>query len=213
MLLPGLAVAQGFSWLVLLTLVASLALSGAVYAVLVHRSTSNRRWIDISEWARGRRMRADSRPTEPADVVLEELAQRGASAVMCLSGNGMSIARLRSPRGAWHVLVRRIGEAANWPATGLRPTAASASLLDLFGLTSFPLLGPTMRFTVYSTDQVAARRLHNSPARALLPADIGLLLSGTHLVLDFSSRPFDPITFGRMTALADQIAEHLPVTG
>jgi len=47
--------------------------------------------------------------------------------------------------------------------------------------------------------------------RSLLPPDVGLLLHGRHLVLDFSDRPFDAIEFGRMLALADQLAARLPV--
>ena len=34
---------------------------------------------------------------------------------------------------------------------------------------------------------------------------IGLLLHGEYLLLDFSERPFDPIEFGRMLAVADQL--------
>jgi hypothetical protein len=45
---------------------------------------------------------------------------------------------------------------------------------------------------------------------ALLPADIGLLLVEQNLVLDFSSRPFDPLEMQRIDALAEQIVLHLP---
>ena len=38
----------------------------------------------------------------------------------------------------------------------------------------------------------------------------GLLLHGQHLVLDFSSRPFDRLEFTRMIALAEQLLAHLP---
>ena len=46
--------------------------------------------------------------------------------------------------------------------------------------------------------------------RSLLPADVGLLLIGRQLLLDFSDRPFDSIEFGRMMSLTDQLVKHLP---
>jgi hypothetical protein len=45
---------------------------------------------------------------------------------------------------------------------------------------------------------------------ALLPPDVGLLLAGENLVLDFSTRPFDPLELQRVDALAEQIVMHLP---
>jgi hypothetical protein len=109
----------------------------------------------------------------------------------------------------WHVLVRRIES--DWPTTALRPTGAQASLVDLYSLSSFPLMGQTQRFVVFGTDSAPARRVSKSSLRTLLPPDIPLLLHGRYLLLDFSSRPFDPIEFDRMTALADQLAQHLPL--
>jgi len=114
-----------------------------------------------------------------------------------------------TPVRHWHVLVRTVES--EWPPTGLRPASAAASLLDVFPLASFPLMGPTDRFVVYGTDSAPARRLHKSHVRALLPPDVGVLLYGRHLVLDFTNRPFDTIEFGRMIALADQIVAHLPI--
>jgi hypothetical protein len=111
----------------------------------------------------------------------------------------------------WHVLIRPIE--ADWLPTGARPAQARASLLDLFSLASFPLLGNSERFVIYGADSAAARALAGSSARALLPPDIGLLLHGRHLLLDFSARPFDAIEFDRMIALADQIVAHLPPPG
>jgi hypothetical protein len=73
-------------------------------------------------------------------------------------------------------------------------------------------MGDVTRFVVFGSDSHAARILSKSEARALLPPDIGLILHGQHLVLDFSARPFDGIELGRMVALADQLAGHLPTT-
>ena len=119
-----------------------------------------------------------------------------------LGGNAVE-----TPR--WHVLVREVPAMA-WAVTGLRPTHAKASLIDLFSMMSFPGMGETERFVVFGVDSTAAKHLSRSQARALLPPDIGLLLAGTHPVLDFSTRPFDPIELGRMNALAEQLVTHLP---
>jgi hypothetical protein len=116
---------------------------------------------------------------------------------------------VETPR--WHVLVRQL-EGASWTPTGLRPVITKASVLDQFSLSSFPAMGEVERFIIFGTDSAAARTLSQSQARALLPPDIGLLLAGDHLVLDFSTRPFDPIELGRMTALAEQLVTHLPTS-
>ena len=81
---------------------------------------------------------------------------------------------------------------------------------DIGETSSYPRMGDVARFIVFGTDSQAARMLSKSETRALLPPDIGLLLHGRHLVLDFSARPFDGIELGRMVALADQLVQHLP---
>ena len=107
----------------------------------------------------------------------------------------------------WNVLVRQIGS--DWRPTGLRPVDAASSVLDLFSLGSFPTMG-TERFVAYGTDSAAARAVNKSMLRSLLPRDVGLLLHGRHMVVDFSARPFDAIELSRVVALADQLATHLP---
>jgi len=103
-------------------------------------------------------------------------------------------------------------ESAAWTPTGLRPVITKASVLDLFSLSSFPGMGEVERFVIFGVDSAPARILSRSEARALLPPDVGLLLAGNHLVLDFSNRPFDPIELGRMAALAEQLVTRLPAS-
>jgi hypothetical protein len=93
--------------------------------------------------------------------------------------------------------------------TALRPTSHTSSIIDLFSMSSFPSLGATQRFVIFGADGAAARSLSDSTAAALLPPDIGLILHGMFLILDFTSRPFDQIEFGRMIDLADQLAPRL----
>src|SRR5205823_5115492 len=98
-----------------------------------------------------------------------------------------------------------------WPATGLRPRACASSVLDLFPqLGSFPSLLSPERFVIFGVDPAAARRVAKSSLSALLPPDVGLLLHGSSLVLDFTARPFDAMELSRMCALVDQLVAHLP---
>lgn len=213
-----------FSWLVLLTLLLLLGLSAAAFVWQVQRWTMRPGWRALLDWSRERGWRlsrpaAGAAPGEPFDrlagarviTLLEAGPGAGAAAMKAMQlevppppGGAMAVEPSR-----WHVLVRQLGSA--WPATGLRPTHQRASLLDQFSLSSYPRMGETERFIVFGTDSAAARVLSKSHARALLPPDIGLLLHGRHLVLDFSTRPFDAIELGRMVALADQLVQHLPV--
>lgn len=120
---------------------------------------------------------------------------------------GSAGATLQPPR-TWHALVRQVE--ASWPPTALRPAARDESLLDLFSLASYPSMIASERFVIFGTDSAAARSVAKSSLPALLPPDIGLLLHGRVLVLDFSARPFDTIEFDRMLALAQHLTAHLP---
>jgi hypothetical protein len=210
-----------FSWAVLLTLVLITLVSAVMFVWQVRRWTTHRGWRALLDWSRERGFTL-SRPQTPAGEPFDRIA--GARVMTMLESEGagtmtraMQIELTDAAAGGggsgqpprWHVLVRQIGSAP-WPATGLRPANAPASLLDQFSLSSYPRMGDIARFIVFGTDSQAARMISKSEMRALLPPDIGLLLHGHHLVLDFSARPFDGIELGRMVALADQLVQHLP---
>ena len=223
-----------FSPVVLITLLVLLAVSAAVFVWQVLRWTSQPGWRALLDWSRERGFRL-SRPLGAAAAPREPFDRFGGARIVTLLESGETRAmQLEVPAATaattpgatqtagaaaadgsanepsrWHVLVRQISS--GWPATGLRPANLPASLLDQFSLSSYPRMGETDRFVVFGTDSAAARALSKSHARALLPPDIGLLLHGRHLVLDFSTRPFDGIELGRMVALADQLVRHLPV--
>lgn len=211
----------GISVEVLITLAMILVASSATFWVLVRRWESHRQWHALSEWASERKLRVRSAERDGRPVLLEALADHSPAVRLYYGGAATVLLQFqtapRQPPGTaglssapevWNVLIRSIGT--SWHPTGLRPTGAPASVLDLFSLAGFPLLGTTERFTVFGTDSVSARALSNSMIRSLLPPDIGLLLRGDALVLDFSDRPFDAIELDRMLALADQIAGKLP---
>jgi hypothetical protein len=228
-----------FSVLLLLTMLLVLGVSVAVFVWQVRRWTTHRGWRELLDWSRERGFKL-SRPNQPTGEPLDRMAAGAARVTTCLQKGAMQALQLEVPTAdgttsaavapeeppiapadpalpphappkqqRWHVLVKQIRT--SWPATGLRPSNAPASLLDQFSLSSYPGMGEVERFTVVGSDSHAARVLSKSQARALLPPDIGLLLHGQYLVLDFSSRPFDGIELGRMVALADQLEQHLPV--
>jgi len=222
---------------VLVVLLLTVGAASAMFIVLVWRATSHRRWVALAEWARERGFRFDPRPLRAPVPPLDAIRGTEPRARICLTDRRTLLAEIQTETAApvtttsetaptngpapstaapattrsWHVLIRPIE--ADWLPTGARPAQALASLLDLFSLASFPLLGASERFVIYGADSAAARALAGSSARALLPPDIGLLLHGRQLLLDFSARPFDAIEFDRMIALADQIVAHLPPPG
>jgi hypothetical protein len=198
--LPG----TGTSLLVFAALGLMLVASAMMFWVLTERSTSRRQRVSLAEWARdeGFRLRfhLPDRP-EPFGVLQGD----GLHVQVALTDRSgvMSLLQL----GNWNLLAQKIP--ADWKPTGLRPASAARSVLDRFSLESFPLMGPSERFVLYGIDSAAALSLSKSSARALLPPDVGLLLHGRNLVLDFSSRPFDAVELNRMRAIAGQIALHL----
>ncbi|CAN5578555.1 hypothetical protein BH20VER1_BH20VER1_31710 [soil metagenome] len=200
----------GFSWRILLTLLLVLGVSVAVFVWQVRRWTTHRGWRALLDWSRERGFRL-SRPDAPAGEPFERLTPTRVTTRL-ESGKTQAFQMLlgaEAQPSRWHVLVRQI--AAHWPPTALRPANVQVSLVDQFSLSGYPRMGEVERFVVFGTDSEAARALSQSHARALLPPDIGLLLHGRHMVLDFSARPFDGIELGRMVALADQLEQHLPI--
>ena len=216
----------GFSWMAMLALLLALSLSALVFAWQVQRWTTSRGWRALLDWSRERGFtlsRPQTPPGEPFDrfgtgARVTTLLARGPTRVMQLEipptptapeGAGAGAGNASVEPSRWHVLVRQV--TSSWPATGLRPAHLKASLLDQFSLSSYPRMGETERFIVFGTDSNAARVLSKSQARALLPPDIGLLLHGSFIVLDFSTRPFDGVELGRLVAIAEQLEKHLPV--
>ncbi len=237
-MIPSVLAAVPSAWVsarIIFALVTALIASSAMFWALVRRWTSQREWVAIAEWGRetGFRFRRDrATPPDP----LGALKDRNPVVRICLSNGRITIVQFEADppanpappivpgssaplpsiapvslprRPIWNLMMRRIES--SWSPTGLRPAAAQSSLLDLYSLSSFPLMGAQERFVLFSADSAAARALSASPARALLPPDIGLLLTENFLILDFSSRPFDTIEFSRMLAVIEQVSARLPV--
>jgi hypothetical protein len=210
-----------FSFLTLSTLLGVMALSGATFWLLVRRATSHRQWVALSDWGRARGFR--HRPIEesgslpepfasipaPPPVLRLWLSGKSSQLLQMQSGHETTAARAPSEIPSWNVLILHLD--VTWPPTALRPTQITLSTaLDQFPLTSFPSMISSERFVIFGADSGAAKVIAKSSVPALLPPDVGLMLHGKLLVLDFSTRPFDTIEFDRMLALGKHIASHLP---
>ncbi len=213
--MPG--VPSTFSWVALGSLLAALGASGWCFAWLCRRWTTDRPRSALLDWARGRRFRLDVPPAARLPAGLDALLAADPRAEVAIVRGPVAVVRFTTAAGvgsagrrpAWHALVRTTTAPPAAPV-GLRPAGAAASVLDLLpGLTGFPSLLPPERFVVHAADRPAARKLAASAARGLLPADVGLLVLGPALVLDFSGRPFDGVEFDRMIAVAEQVVGHL----
>jgi hypothetical protein len=220
----------GPSALVLSALLLLLGVSAGAFSLLVWRETSARRSVALAEWARAsgfyHNPLARLRPPAPLDqfgrgvrvracyvstraAVVDFVADRPPAASVSPPTDPAGTATVRPNGRVRHALVWPVQ--ADWPTVGLRPTGAVDSLVDLLPVPAQPARFGTERFVVYAGDRRAADAVAASHLRGLLPADIGLILAGKHLVLDFSDRPFDGIEFNRMIAVAEQMVAHLPV--
>jgi hypothetical protein len=204
-----------FDWKIFLVLVISLLASLAVFYTLVWRTTVARRRVTLADWARenGFIVRDGGPIMPPLNALIALQPRTGFVFRQKPRFGGMSILQMttdvpeRSPH-TWHLMVCPIPSP--WPPAGLRPTHHPLSLLDIFSLSSFPTMTSRERFTIFSVESAAAQALAKSSAAALLPPDVGMLLYGPWIVLDFSERPFDDIEFDRMLAVARQVIAHLP---
>jgi hypothetical protein len=202
-----------FSFMVLFMLLLMLCASAATFAMLTRRWTNDRPRAALLDWARDRRFRVV--PAEQLTVpigldalaglypVVEEMLIRGTATVVRATTSGTGTERHR-----WHLLLMTTSTART-PAA-LRPAAAAVSFVDLFMLPAFPAVLTPDRFAVHATDATAARAMTHSPARGLLPPDVGLLVHGPHVTVDFSIRPFDAVEIDRMLVIAGQILPGLP---
>lgn len=121
----------------------------------------------------------------------------------------ITLLRAQIDASTYNLLVLRVSQDP-WPATALRPSARPDTIIDRLKLFSYPSTMGVERFTLLGERPGPAKKLNESPARGLLPADIGLMVSGKLLILDFSSRPFDQLEFDRMIMLGRQVARSVP---
>ena len=198
-----------YVWTVPLTLIAVLCASAWMVSKLVTRHTQGRAAFSLWEWGVNKRFRRRPPGVVTVDALDEIRDYALRSNEHWQSHDGLtSIYRLQTvSRGDvvqhWHALVRTVEQYST--PIALRPAGAPHSLVDLMHLTLFPKLSSQTRFAVYGLRATDARELAGGAARALLPPDIGLIRNADAVILDFTSRPFDPVEFSRVCAIAEQI--------
>jgi hypothetical protein len=194
-----------FSWFTLLLLVLLFGLSLGMFMILERRWTTQRKWVELREWARSRGLRMRRSGHVPEALAMITFAQPWVR--LLFWDEGMSLLQLQTmqpeARG-WNVLVARCVGWRGGPAA-IRPVHQPASLMDLLNLPVVPTPVGTARFVALARETRSARMLVSSPVRGLIPPDVGLLRTEQWLVLDFSTRPFDPVELDRMLELARQI--------
>jgi hypothetical protein len=218
MSLAAPALPRLFSWPIFLSLLVVLVASSLVFRLLVRRWTTHRHWLDLSRWADENRMTLRGAASASVPPPLANAGNPPPTANVALTSDGLTFVEMHTLKAQrtdtsqftrWHLAVRRLES--NWPPTALRPRANPSSVTDLFpAMTSFPSMLPPERFVLFGVDSAAARRVARSSLPALLPPDIGLLLHGSTLILDFTSRPIDPMELSRLCALIEQLRAHLP---
>jgi hypothetical protein len=203
------------SALVLVTLLMILGASVWIFAALVRRETKHRKTVALALWARSRNLRVAA-----LGIDLPELApfkQFKPQVHSVVRGENLTLVQIETVETAliagivaakrWNLIFHKLSD--TWRTTALRPTAHAVSAADLFSLSSYPSLMPTQRFVIFGSESRSAQALAQSSAPALLPADVGLILYGNYLILDFSGRQFDEIEFDRLIDLTEQLAPKL----
>jgi hypothetical protein len=199
----------------LLMMFAMLAASVWVFAQLVGRQTRHRRRVSLSQWARARKMRVVDPSSVSPQAAFPSLAALDAKIISVVQGQTIALAQVQTNdaksasvaaatgRSSWNILQTALP--ADWPPCALRPASGAKSVIDLFGLSSFPSLAIDRRFMVFAAESRPAAQMVASGVLSRLPPDVGLLLTGRQMILDFTGRPFDEVEFSRMMELAEEI--------
>jgi hypothetical protein len=203
-----------FSWIVFISLVAMIVTSSCIFYFLTRRWTQDRPRAAIEDWARDHEFTLRFAPRAQLPAALVALQPLGPQVIASLTCGSATLLHLTTPprpaakQPHWHLLIRQVDLA--WEPAGLRPVGQSESILDLFKLSDFPSLLPPERFVVHAMESKMAQMIAASPARGLLPPDVGLMLHGPYVTIDFSARPFDSIEFERMLVVMEQVVSTLP---
>jgi hypothetical protein len=203
-----------FSPIALLVMFVILAASVWVFTTLVARETRHRAELSLSSWAAARKLRMIDVENHPPDQSafaalaavhpkIRRLIQNNVLRIMQVRTDDPPQIKTASPQ--WNLLLLRLD--AKWQPTGLRPAARPISIIDLFALSSFASLAPNRNFMVFGAEPSAARALPAAALAAILPPDIGLLLHGSDMILDFTGREFDEIELSRMMDLAAELMQ------
>jgi hypothetical protein len=202
-----------YTFAILLTV---LIASVGMFVANVWRSVHKREWLELKEWTRRNGMRVRQQQqggSLPLPAVLKDLLPGATVTSLIHDADDRHVFVSAGWRNDhWHLLI--LSTPARWSSpAGLRPVLpGTGQLVKLLPLLEYPSLPGSERFITHAAALRPARVLAESHARALLPPDVGLLLKDGYLILDFSSRPFDPLEFSRLLPLGDQLVAHLPAS-
>ncbi len=208
-------VLPGPDWKILGTLFLIAGASVAIFSMLVRRWTTRRQWVSLVDWAKERKLKLARRealvhPPEPLRQLSGDLDTQVRIRLDCGPVSILQFDTRSSDqpgaRTIWNAIIRQTNGSRSSAPVGLRPAnlLPGKSIIDLFRLTPFHSLGND-RFSVLAADGRSAAALVHSSARALLPADVGILMHGQAVLLDFSARPFDPVELDRMMSVMEQV--------
>lgn len=205
----------GPSAVVLVVLLLLLAIAGGTFYALVWRETSARRSVALEEWAQATGFYSNPLAKLRAPHPLERFG-KSVHVRRCYVSPSATVVEFTvdPPPGSvaaattFHVLIWPVES--DWPAVALRPVLATLALSDMLPLPSQAAKFGSHRFVIHTDHRSTGAHLATSRIGGLMPADIGLILIGRHMLVDFSCRPFDGIEFNRMISVAKQVVAHLP---
>lgn len=206
------------SAVVLVILFLLLTIAGGTFYALIWRETSARRTVALEEWAQATGFFSNPLAKLRTPHPLERFGA-GVRVKRCFVSPKATVVEFSvespaeaatspNPPPSFHLLIWPVES--DWPAVALRPVQANSVISDLLPLPSQAARFGSHRFVIHTDHRTTGSHLAESRVRGLLPADIGLLLMGRHLIVDFSCRPFDGIEFNRMIEVAKQVVAHLP---
>jgi hypothetical protein len=197
-----------FSMGIFLTLMGCLIASLTMFVVLVKRWITHKFRFELEQWAGQKRFVMSERPnTEALPPPLDGSEGSGLCARWFFKSKEATVAQLilaASARDIRLFNVCIVQHAANCPPVALKPSHGERFVIDLFRLAPAASTS-SERFQIFGNDLSANLRISESSVAGIAPPDIAFLFADGHLLIDFSARPFDPIEFDRMLALAEQI--------
>lgn len=199
-----------FSLGIFLTLVVCLIASLGMFVVLLRRWITFRFRYELEQWAGHHRFKIAENPSgESLPAPLNGPEGNGLSARWIFTSEDRAIAQVILAPSAAEVRVYNIciaATAVKTPPVALKPAIVPQTILDRFRLAPAASTSSD-RFQILGNDLSANLRISESIIAGIAPPDVAFLFTGGLMVIDFSSRPFDPIEFDRMLVLADQIGK------
>jgi len=211
MILAEVISSPRFSAAIFVTLMICLIASLVMFVVLVRRWISQKFRFELEQWAGQRLFEISAKPnTEALPPPLDKSEGFGLCARRFFKSKDVTIAQLVLAPSTTDVRVFNVcvaPSAVQVSPVALKPLKISEQLvIDLFRLAPAASTS-SERFQIYGNDLSANLRISESSVAGIVPPDIGFLFSGGQLLIDFSARPFDPIEFDRMLALAQQVGK------